>query len=201
MSEESNGAQPRRVLRPLSPDQWRLARIQFETGDREITHDRIAQIFQTSVSSVHKRAAAEKWSKTNNIVAKARNQLKDATERQIALATESASKEIVKSLLDDLQPFIEKEKRAQIQRAIKRAKRAQKRLDKIADGYEVQHPKSGQILTLPCSPKDEMHLATAEDKYDNILRRNLGMGDSGAQQGPINMTFLSNPSAVQIVQK
>jgi hypothetical protein len=207
VSNESAGGEQRRrfasspgkrLQRPLTEDEWKLARIQFETGERDISHDRIAEIFKTSVSSVHKRAAAEKWSKTSNLVVQTRNQLKAATERHISAAADRAGKQVAKSLMDDLAPLLEREKRAQIKRALKRSKRGQRRLDKIASGYQVVEPKTGAVVTLELGPKDEMYLASAEDKYDNILRRNLGMNDNQLPGGAFNVSILTNHAAVQV---
>lgn len=200
-SGESAGQQPikpKRILRPLSSEQWNLARIQFETGDSGITLARIAAIFNTSRSSVEKRCAAEKWTKGLSIVKDARKQLQVATGNAMAQAADKAAQEVALRLTKELQPWIEKEKRAHIQRAVRRSKRALKRLDGIADGYDIEHPKTGGIIHIPLGPKDEMLMATSEDKYDGIIRRNLGMNDSTGLSGALSVRVLTEGAAIEV---
>jgi hypothetical protein len=198
MVSNEAGQPLKRAFRPLSDDQWRLARIQFETGDKAITHKTIALAFNTSVSSVSKRSASEKWAKQRNLALQIANGLKSETDRLVQIETEKAGQQIVRSVIKDLQPFIEREKRDQIKRAIKRSKLAQKRLSKVADGYQVYDSKSGQLVNVECAPKDEMHIASAEEKYDSIIRRNLGMDDGKAPAGSVNLNILTGQAAVQV---
>jgi hypothetical protein len=198
MSISDETAGPKRMLRPLSADQWRLARIQYESGD--YTLGQIAAIHKTSLSSVQKRSANEKWTKSSEIVSAARSQLQQATTAAIADAARKAADKVTASIMDDLQPLIEREKRAHIKRAIVRARRAFRRLDKVSKGYKAVDSKTGQIEDIVPDPKDEMHLASAEDKWDGIVRRNLGMSDGSVLAGPINLAILANQAAVQVRQ-
>lgn len=198
--EEPAPIKPKRILRPLTADQWRLARVQFETGAGDITLERIAAVFNTSLSSVQKRSASEKWSKGSQIVTDARKHLQVATNNALAKAAEKEGEKVAVRLMKELQPWIEEQKRSHIKRAVKRSKRAFKRLDGVADGYEVFDAKSGEIRKLDPSPKDEMHIAAAEDKYDNIIRRNLGMSESSGLSGNLNVQILAGQAAVQISQ-
>lgn len=190
----------KRIFRPLTDAQWNLARVQFETSDEKVTLKQISVLFQTSLSAVQKRSSLEKWSKGAQIVQTAKAELKRATENALAEVAQDAGREVARKLMDDLQPWIERQKREQIQRAIKRSKRGQKRIDSVSKGYQVYDAKRGSVVDLDPTPKDEMCIAAAEDKYDSIIRRNLGMNDSVAVGGPVNLTFLSNPGAVQILQ-
>lgn len=203
VSDESGSSpepvKPKRIFRPLTPDQWNLARIQFETGDQGITLARIAAIFNTSRSSVEKRCAAEKWTKGLAIVKGARKALQVATGNAMATAADKAAQEIATRLTKELQPWIEKEKRSHIQRAIKRSKRAMKRLDRVAEGYTVWDKEGNANLQTP-TPKDEMSIATAEDKYDGIIRRNLGMNDSTGLDGSLSVRVLTQGAAIEISQ-
>jgi hypothetical protein len=87
VSDESGG--PKRKLRPISTDQWRLARLQYESG--EYTLAQIAAVHKTSLSSVQKRSATQKWAKGSEIVAAARNELQQATTSAIASAARKAA--------------------------------------------------------------------------------------------------------------
>lgn len=194
----SSNPKPKRVLRPLTLDQWNLARIQFETGDAGITLARIAAIFNTSRSSVEKRSANEKWSKGLAIVKGARKAMQVATDNAMTIAANTAAQEIALRVTKELQPWIEKEKRAHVQRAIKRSKRGLKRLDRVADGYEVYDAKRGALVECETNPKDEMLIATAEDKYDGIIRRNLGMNDATSLGGSLSVRVLTDGAAIEL---
>lgn len=196
----SDEAKPKRILRPLTKDQWNLARIQFETGDQGITLARIAAIFNTSRSSVEKRSATEKWSKGLAIVQDARKHLQVATQSAMTIAAEKAGQEMALRITKELQPWIEKEKRAHIQRAVRRSKKALKRIDGIAGGYTIEHPKTGDPVEIKPGPKDEMCFATAEDKYDSIIRRNLGMNDTNALSGALSVRVLTDGAAIEVQQ-
>jgi hypothetical protein len=198
---EPQPVKPKRILRPLTDLQWRQARVMFETAGLDVTQADIAKAFDTSLSSVQKRSAAEKWSKGAQVVADARKHLATAVDSAMAKAADSAAQQIAERTMRDLQPWIEKQKRDQIQRAIKRSKRAHKRLDRVAKGYQVFDAKKGEIVDLETSPKDEMHIAAAEDKYDNIIRRNLGMSDGNAFSGQLSSGILVNQAVIQVSQK
>lgn len=204
VSDESGGKREhkpvKRIFRPLTAEQWNLARIQFETGDEHVNLARIAAIFNTSLSAVQKRSAKEAWSKRAKIVQDARAELQRATTNALAEAAQKTGSEVAIKLMRDLQPFIEKEKRSHILRALKRSKRGLKRLDRVAKGYQVYNAKAGKVIDLDTGPKDEMQIAQAEDKYDSIIRRNLGMNDSTGIDGALSVRVLTQGAAIEIQQ-
>jgi hypothetical protein len=202
VSDDSGGnpAKPKRILRPLTPLQWRQARIMFETAGLDVTLASIAQSFDTSLSAVQKRSAAEKWSKGAQLVVDARKHIASATDSAMAKAAEKVGADMANKIAKELQPWIEKEKRAHIQRAIKRSKRAMKRLDRVSEGYQVYDAKRGELVDCETTPKDEMSIATAEDKYDGIIRRNLGMNDSTGLDGSLSVRVLTAGAAIEIQQ-
>lgn len=204
VSDESAGPPQKipskRVFRPLTAEQWNLARIQFETGDEHVNLPRIAAIFNTSLSSVQKRSAKESWSKGAKIVQDARSALQRATSQALATAAEKTGSEVAQRLMQDLQPFIEKEKRSHILRALKRSKRGMKRLDRVAKGFDIYDSKLGTVVSLQTGPKDEMQIAQAEDKYDSIIRRNLGMNDSTGLSGALSVRVLTEGAAIEVQQ-
>lgn len=204
VSDQSNGETGRihkpvkRVFRPLTAEQWNLARIQFETGDEHVNLHRIAAIFNTSLSAVQKRSAKESWSKGAKLVQDARSELQRATTKALAEAAQKTGSEVAVRLMQDLQPFIEKEKKAHILRALKRSKRGMKRLDRVAKGFDIYDSKTGAVVNLQTGPKDEMQIAQAEDKYDSIIRRNLGMSDESSTSGSLSMRLLTQGAAIEI---
>lgn len=191
----------KRHFRPLTPEQWKLAQLQFETSDESVTLAKLAVIFNTSRSSMEKHSANGKWSKGAKIVSDARRELQVATTKALATAAEKTGSEVARKLMDDLQPFIEREKRAQIKRAITRSKHGQKRLSSVAKGYQRFDAKSGEVVDLTPDPKDEMHIASAEEKYDAIIRRNLGMSDDKQAGGMISLRVLAGSAAIQVNQQ
>ena len=207
IADNGNGnaaAQPepskRRLLKTLSDDQWKIARLQYETAGAEISYRQIAAAFGVSKSAVDKRGATEKWTKQAQIVQKAASAIAFATDKAIDSAADKAAQTVAASLMKDLAPWIEKEKREHIQRAIKRSKRALKRITAISKGYDVQHPKTGEIVTIEPGPKDEMHIAAAEDKYDGIIRRNLGMNETPVAGGSLSLRILTEGAAIEVTQ-
>lgn len=199
-SAGSPDPRPKRVLRPLTAEQWQLARIKFETGDKSITHAKIAAAFNTSLSMVQKKSAEEQWSKGQAIVQSVRKEAEKALIQTATLGARKAGEEAGRQLAQELQPWIEAEKRSHIKRAIKRSKRALKRIDGLTDGYFVEHPKTGEPVEIKPGPKDEMLIATAEDKYDGIIRRNLGMNDSSALSGSLSVRVLTDGAAIELKQ-
>lgn len=188
----------KRIQRPLTKEQWQVARVQFETGDKIVTHAIIAERFNTSLSSVQKRSQAEQWQKGLEIVQSIKRDAANALQSAASIEAKKAGELAGRQIAKELQPWIEKEKRLHIKRAITRSKAAFKRLDKVSKGYQVYDAKRGTLTDVECAPKDEMHLATAEDKYDGIIRRNLGMSDSGGLSGSLSLNILTGSAAIQV---
>lgn len=201
ISDAAGDAQPaklKRIMRPLTELQWKQARIMFETAGLDTTQAHIAVAFNTSLSSVQKRSAAEKWSKGAQFVADARKHLATAADAAMSVAADKAAQQMATKITKELQPWIEKEKRAHIKRAIKRAKAGFKRLDRVADGYEVYDSKAGRLVACETNPKDEMNIAAAEDKWDGIVRRTLGLSDSAGSLGGFSLRVLTGAVAVEV---
>lgn len=189
----------KRVFRPLTEEQWKLARITFETGDKSLTLAKIALQFNTSRSMVEKRSASEKWSKGQAIVQSVRKEMTAALQDTIAIEARKAGEKAGREIAKELQPWIEREKRHHIRRAIKRSKTALRRLDRVADGYQVYDAKRGELVDCETNPKDEMMIASAEDKYDGIIRRNLGMGDSdSAPAASLSLRVITQGGAIEL---
>lgn len=190
----------KRIQRPITADDWRLARIAFETSDKLTTLSAIARQFNTSVSSVQKRSAAEQWSKGQLIVQSVKRAASQALQSSAEQAAREAGALAGRQIAADLAPWIEREKRAHIKRALKRAKSGLKRITKRSKGYQVYDAKAQQLIDIETNPKDEMHLATAEDKYDGIIRRNLGMNETPVGSGSLSLRILTEGAAIEVTQ-
>lgn len=172
----------------------------FETGNKTVTQAKIAKHFNTSLSMVQKKSAEEQWSKGQTIIQSVRKQAEIALHETATIEARKAGQEAGRQVVKELQPWIEAEKRSHIKRAIKRSKRALKRIDGLTDGYFIENPKTGQPEEIKPGPKDEMMIANAEDKYDSIIRRNLGMNDSTGLSGALSVRVLTEGAAIEVQQ-
>ena len=189
------------IHRPLSAGEWKVMRAQYESGSH--TCAQLAAIFNTSLATVYHRQADEKWKRgsagAGAVVLNAREELQSAATAAMKQAAAGVAEKLARDLTAELAPWIEKEKRQQIRRAIKRSKAAQRRLDGVSEGYSVYDAKKGEVVALEPSPKDESYLASSEEKYDSIIRRNLGMDDTSAPAaGRISLRMLAGPVAIEV---
>jgi len=76
-----------------------------------------------------------------------------------------AAELVTKQVVEELRPWIEREKSEHIRRAVAIGKRGFERIGKLWDGEG------------PVDPKYESLAASSLDKHDEIIRRNLGMND------------------------
>jgi hypothetical protein len=183
--------------RKLSDPEWHLIRSEYQTGNRFVSAAFLAKKHGISKGELEKRMAGEKWKKGKIVVDQARAALEQATEKALAVEMERRAPELAKAIADDLQPWIEVEKKAWTKATVKRAKAARKRLDALAKGYTVFDKDGNPLDQLP-TPKDEQHFATAEEKWDGITRRTLGMGESDAQKGSISLRMLTGTTAIEV---
>lgn len=181
----------------MKREEWALVRIRYETSTLSLRN--LARELGISESTMLKRAAREKWHQGAELISKAREQLSAKTSEALSVATSKAADFAAQQLVEELQPWIAQQKTAQIKRAIERSTRAQQRLDKVALGYDVV-TKDGDLATLSPGPKEEAFLAQSEDKYDNIIRRNLGMQDGNASSGHLSPGILVNQAVIQVSQ-
>lgn len=172
-------------------------RLRYEGSD--ISQRRLAAELGISYSTLSHRAMRERWSQSASLVHQAREQVALKTVQALETAASHAADLAAKQLVDELQPWIAEQKAAQIKRAIARSTKAQSRLDTIADGVTALD-KEGNRVTLPNGPKEESFIAQAEDKYDNIIRRNLGMSESGGFSGNLSVNVLAGQAAVAVSQ-
>lgn len=177
----------------MRDQEWALVRAEYETSTLSLRA--IARKYGLSESTALKRAAREKWNQGAQLIAEARDQLAIKTTEALSVATDKAADIAAQQLIDELQPWIAQQKTEHIKRAVKRSRRAQDRLDKVAKGFRVQG-KDGEIVLLRPGPKEESFLAQSEDKYDNIIRRNLGMNDISASGGTLSLNILMGQAVI-----
>ncbi len=163
---------------------WAAVRLIYEQGDE--SQRKLASRLGISASTLMKRATREQWQQNSGLVAavhEATAKTYVATiEREAELQIPLAAKAAVSDLLADLTPWIESEKRKQVIRAVKRAVEHQERIDSVA-------------LTVE-DPKGMAMIATAEDKFDAIIRRNLGMSEGTGIGGSLNINILANQASI-----
>lgn len=187
----------KRGTKPITEHDWKAIRLRYEGSD--ISQRRLAQELGVSYSTLSHRAMRERWSQSAALVHQAREQVAIKTSEALQSAASHAADLAAKQLIDELQPWIAEQKTQQIKRAIARSTKAQQRLDAIADGT-LALDKDGNTLTLPNGPKEESFIAQAEDKYDNIIRRNLGMQDGSGFSGALSVNILAGQAAVSVSQ-
>lgn len=193
----NNGGRKRHPIRPLKELEWEAIRRRYESTT--ISQRDLSKELGVSYSTLSKRAMREKWNQAASLIHEARESLVLKTSEALSEATSRAADMAAKQLVDELQPWIAQQKTEQIKRALLRSQKAQDRLDKISLGYDVV-TKDGDLATLSPGPKEESFIASAEDKYDNIIRRNLGMNDSATFNGSLSVNILTRQAAVQVTQ-
>ena len=92
-------------------------------------------------------------------------------------------------VIEELQPWMQREKEAHIRRAVTMGKRGFERIEKLWDANE------------PVDPREESLAAATLDKHDGIVRRNLGMSEDEVPESPLNIQVLSQNTVISIGKK
>jgi hypothetical protein len=116
-----------------------------------------------------------------------------------------AVKDAVKMMMEELQPFLAREKVEQVFRSVARAKAHQERIDRVSeatiatdkDGNPLLDS-NGDPIAVVIGPKDVGYLVSAEDKLDMILRRDVGMSDGASVGGALNVNILTQQASIGI---
>jgi hypothetical protein len=90
-----------------------------------------------------------------------------------------AAQLVAKQVVEELQPWIEREKAEHIKRAVAMGKRGYERIERLWDEREA------------VDPKQEQFASAALDKHDLIVRRNLGMSDNQPEASSLNLNILA----------
>lgn len=169
-----------------SDQEWARIRARYETAEPRIGLRECAKEYGLSASTVLKRSAREGWKQAAQQVASARKIVASATHEAIQIAAKDAAKLAAASIVDQMQPWIEKEKVEHIKAQVARSKRNLARLDRYTAEDEL------------LGPKEESHYAKSIDIFDSITRRTLGMGESDGSNGALSVRVLTGGAAVEV---
>ena len=86
---------------------------------------------------------------------------------------------VAKQVVEELRPWIEREKAEHIRRAVTMGKRGYERIDRMWNENPL------------VEVKDESLAAATLEKHDTIIRRNLGMNETGDGSGTLSLNVLS----------
>lgn len=175
----------------LSADEWKRVQTHYETDPNQIALRPLADLYGLSRQTVMIRARKERWQRQGAILADARKQLTQTAALAFAEAGKEAKKEIelqTRKALDDLSPWIETRKRKHIKSLVTLGEKGIDRVRKLMKSAG------------PCDAKNEAFTAKTADTWDNIIRRNLGMNDSGVSGGSLSVRLLTEGAAIEIQQ-
>jgi len=160
-----------------SPDKpkpdWPAIRREYETTT--IPQRELAKKHNVSPSTLMKRAMREKWKQGAKLVRATAAKLE-------AVATEIAEKR----LQEELQPWIQQMQERTQRRGFALGEKGMSRIEKVLD------------TTNPVDAKEEANWARAAQTFVSIARTSLGMSDSSATAGPLNLQILTNQAAIQV---
>jgi DNA-binding transcriptional regulator YhcF (GntR family) len=172
--------------RPLNEQQWADVGLDYETSAHRPTLRELADKHRISRSTIFKRAAREKWKQNAILVAAARKQIVKKMEAKLEAATSEGVQLVAKQVVEDLQPWIQREKEEHIRRAVMMGKRGFERIGILWDEKEA------------VDLKQESFAAATLDRHDGIVRRNLGMSDNERPMSPLNLSVLSQNTVISI---
>src|SRR6516164_4283928 len=104
----------------------------------------------------------------------------------MAAATTEAAHLVAKQVVEELRPWIEREKAEHIRRAVTMGKRGYERIGRLWDEREA------------VDPKREQFASSALDKHDTMIRRNLGMSDNQPPACNLNLNVLTGRGRILI---
>jgi predicted DNA-binding protein YlxM (UPF0122 family) len=96
--------------RRLTEQGWTDVRLEYETDPNRISLRELADKYHISRSTIFKRAARERWKQNAALVEAARKQIVQKMEAKIAAATTEAAQLVTKQVVEELRPWIEREK-------------------------------------------------------------------------------------------
>jgi hypothetical protein len=165
--------------RHLNEQEWADVRVEYETSPERPTLRQLADKQGVSRSTIFKRAAREKWKQNAAVVEATRKQIVKKMEAKLEAATTEAAQLVARELVEELQPWIEREKAEHIKRAVRMGKRGFERIGRLWDENDA------------VDPKHEQAASSALDKHDAIVRRNLGLSDNQPAASSLNLNVLA----------
>jgi hypothetical protein len=163
--------------RQVIEQQWAEVRLEYETSLERPTLRQLADKHCISRSTIFKRAAREHWKQNATLIESARQQIVQKMEAQLEAETAEVAQVAAKQLIADLQPWIEREKAEHVRRVVRIVKRGFQRIEEL---WENELPEA----------RAESLIASALDKHDAIIRRNLGMNEMQAGSGSLDLHVL-----------
>jgi DNA-binding transcriptional regulator YhcF (GntR family) len=134
--------------RRLTEQEWADVRLEYETSAERPTLRELADKHQISRSTIFKRAAREKWKQNAILVEATRKQIVKKMEANLEAATSEAAQLVAKQVVEDLHPWIQREKEEHIRRAVGMGKRGFERIGKLWDAEEPVDPKARESRRL-----------------------------------------------------
>lgn len=193
VSDESagNGKKPRKGCVFLKPSQWVAARHQYESEPckPERSIERLMLQYNVSERTIRKKIAVQNWRKGEQIADDAADKLHQLIDAKLPAKADAIVERLSKKVEDDLAPWFERQKRKHSKNAIRIVKKRQRMIESMVDSIET------------LTPKDSAYIAKADDTYDNMNRRNLGMNEGSGLGGSLSIQVLTNQAAVQVSQK
>jgi hypothetical protein len=166
-------------VKPHHPNgqEWADVRLEYETSLERPTLRQLADKHGISRSTIFKRAAREHWKQNATLIESARKQIMEKMEARLEAETAEVAQVAAKQLIADLQPWIEREKAEHVRRMVRIVKRGFQRIEEL---WENEIPEA----------RAESLVASALDKHDAIIRRNLGMNETQAGSGSLDLHVL-----------
>jgi DNA-binding transcriptional regulator YhcF (GntR family) len=153
-------------------------RLEYETSLERPTLRQLADKHGISRSTIFKRAAREHWKQNATLIESARQQIVRKMEAQLEAETAEVAQVAAKQVIAELQPWIEREKAEHVRRMVGIVKRGFQRIEKLWEENEIPEASAESLV------------ASALDKHDLIIRRNLGMNETQAGSGSLDLHVL-----------
>jgi hypothetical protein len=165
-----------------SPHQvdWEKVRADWECNP-SVTLRGLAKKWNLPAGTVRRRSFEHKWSKFVPVVKRATSSITAAADLAIKRTCDAVAARIearTVETLKDLEPWIEEQRAVHVKAIVGLSRKGLARLESL---YDKAKPKQA---------KDEQFAAAAMEKHDQIIRRNLGMGDNGTGSTSLNVAVL-----------
>jgi hypothetical protein len=196
VSDESGAAgnpepiRPRKAIVRLSDAQWIEARHQFESDPAKFEQSirNIMARFDVAERTVRLRIASQGWRKSASALAENESKLHEIVRANLEPIGQQIAERIGAKVESDIAPWLEREKLKWTKDTHKLVKSRRRMVQGIVESLE------------DITPKDAAYIAKADDTYDQMGRRTLGMSDSGGFSGNLSVQILAGQAAVSVSQ-
>jgi hypothetical protein len=159
---------------------WEKLRSEWECNP-SVTLRGLAKKHGIPPGTVRRRSHEHHWSKFVPVVKRATASITAAADLAIKRTCDAVAARIearTVETLKDLEPWIEEQRAVHVKAIVGLSRKGLARLESL---YDKAKPKAA---------KDEQFAAAAMEKHDQIIRRNLGMGDNGTGSTSLNVAVL-----------